>query len=68
MESLANFLMKTNSEENQIWTLFVFKQMPNDDENFSYDKRKEIIKKFMSSVDISDKMRNDTAKIMSTIN
>ncbi|VAX29317.1 hypothetical protein MNBD_NITROSPIRAE01-1753 [hydrothermal vent metagenome] len=68
MESLANFLMKTNSEENQVWTLFVFKQMPNDDANLSYDKRKEIIKKFMSRVDISGKARDDAAKIMSKIN
>ncbi len=65
MASLSNFLMKTESEENQIWTLFVYKQMPNDDANLSYDKRKEIIKKFMSRVDISAKIRNEAAQIMS---
>jgi len=68
MESLSDFLMKTNSEKNQIWTLFVYKQMPYDDESLSGDKRKEIINKFLSRADISDKARNEATKIMNQIN
>jgi len=34
-------LMNTKNEENQIWVLFVYKQIPYDDENISDDKRKK---------------------------
>ena len=64
MTEFSNFLLKTNSNVNQLWALFVYKQMPYTGDHLSVDERISVISSFLNRGDLDQNVKSEASEIL----